>query len=100
MIAFMLDDLRCPPGILLAMLLPTVVIIFNFNILIACRFSDTDKRQAAFFGLVGRILPNDHGIIHHDIQNAHIDNNDPLLHTNHVRRHANTLIPICQKGIP
>ena len=80
----MLYDLRCPAGILLAALLPAAVIVFDFNILIAGRLPDTGKRQAALFRLIGRIFPDDHRIVHYDIQDAHVDDNDPLLHTDYA----------------
>ena len=84
MVHFVLDDLRCPAGILLPLLLPAAVQIFHFDVLIPGGLPNTVQGKAAFLRLIGRILLYDDRIIHNHVHEAHIDNDDPLLHSDYA----------------
>ena len=99
MIALMLDDLRRPSGISLPMLLPAAIKVLDFDALIAGRLADTRERQAALLRLIGRIFPDDHRIVHDHIQEAHVDDDDPLLHADHVRSHSDASVLVGAQGI-
>ena len=95
----MLYDLCCPAGVFLPVLLPAAVIVVDLYILIPCRLPDTGKREAPFLCLIGRIFLNDDRIIHDNIQDAHVDNDDALFDADHVRSHADAVILIGTQGI-
>ena len=80
----MLDDLRCPAGIFLPLLLPAAVQIFHFDVLISGGLPDAVQGKATFLRLIGRILLYDDRIIHNHVHEAHIDNDDPLLHSDYA----------------
>ena len=94
MVHFVLDDLRRPAGILLPLLLPAAVQIFHFDVLIPGGLPDTIQGKAAFLRLIGRILLYDDRVIHYHVHEAHIDDDDPLLHGDHVCRHTDAAILI------
>ena len=74
----MLDDLRSPAAVLLLLLFPPRVKIYNFYVLISGCLTDSFQRQASFFRLIGCVLVNDYRVVHHNIHKSHIHNNDLL----------------------
>ena len=99
MVHFMLYDLRRPPGILLPVLLPAAIQILHFNILITGGLPDTVQGKASFFSLVRRILLHDHRVVHDQVQEPHVDDDDPLFHADHVGRHTYTAVLIGLQGV-
>ncbi len=51
----------------------------HFNLLIACRRAGTFQRQTAFLCLIGLGLADEDGIIHDQVGEAHVDDDNPLL---------------------
>ena len=90
MINLMLNNLRCPPCILLALLFPVHILIFHFYFLISGTFSHTSQRQASFFCLIFSGSFYNLWIEHCYIHESHIDSNDTFFYPNHISCHTNT----------
>ena len=99
MIDLVLDDLRGPPGKLPALPLPVAVQVLHLDVPIAQRLADSVEGEAALLGLVGAVFFQDHGIVHHHIDRAHVHNDVPLFLPYHVCGHADAAITIGKKCV-
>ena len=95
----MLNNLCRPPGISLTVFLPAAVKIFDNNTLIPRCLPDAVKRQASLLGLIRRIFLHNGRVIHHDTHDAHVDDDNPLFHADHICRHADAVVPVGLQGI-
>lgn len=95
----MLDDLRRPAGKLLPVFLPSGIQVFDLDVLAASGFAYTVQRQTALLRFVRRILLHDHGVVHDHVEEAHVHNDDTLLHADHVGGHPDTAVMICLKSV-
>lgn len=67
--------------------------------LISCALSDPIKGKAAFFRPIFTALLRDHRIDHCKLKWSRSHNDHRLVHSDHVRRHANAPLPIRPQGV-
>ena len=99
MVNFMLADLCRPSGQFHSLFLPVAIHVFDFDILIPGSLTHTFKGKTAFLRLIGRIFLHDHRIVHDQIHEAYVHNDDAFSHADHVCRHADTARFVCFQRI-
>ena len=104
MIHFMLNDLSCPAGEVFRTRLHFQGLILYLNGLIALALTwSSEKRQAAFLGVIRAVLLDDLGVEHHGICRSSSalvkKSDDALMHTNHIRCHADTAFSVRHQRI-
>ena len=100
MVTLMLDDLGGLSAELLRMPFQLLVLVADTDPLIACRCPHSRKGKTPLFCLVSLFLFRDHRIQHHQIKETERDDDDPLWKADHIRRHADAVVPVRGKRIP
>ena len=98
-VTLVLNDLGSPAGVFPTLLFPTAIQVFHLDILIPRRPADAGQGQASLLRLKGRILLDNDRIIHDDIHDSHVHDNDLFPDTDHVGRHADTAVLTCPQSI-
>lgn len=104
MIHFVLDDLRYPAGIGLDTSMQFQSLILDLDGFITfARALTTEKRQASLLSDICSVLFNDLRIKHYRVRrnsSALVKKyNDPLLNTDHIRRHADTTFSVLHQRV-
>ena len=99
MIHLVENDLCCPSGEFLPLLIPVAIQIFHLDVLISGRLTNALQRKAAFLSLVWRILLQQDRIVHHQVHETDVHNNDPLAYADHVGCHADTPVLIGPQSV-
>ena len=104
MIHLMLNNLRRPAGEGFGARLHVQGLVLHLDCLIALTLTRAaEKRQAAFLGVISAVLLDDFGIEYHRVgrdSSTFVEKgNYTLAHTDHIRCHANTSLPVCHQRI-
>ena len=100
MVYFVLNNLCSPAGVGLDAVLQLHGLILDLDGSIAlARARTTEKRQSSLLGVIRTVFFNNLGVEHHSVCRSSSalvkEGDDALLHTDHIRYHADTAIFMC-----